>query len=121
MYVCDIIALNMHALTEDKCDNTKDSYYDEVERAFDQFPKRHMKMILGYFIAFVGREDISKPTIVNESLHLSWVRVINVYTSKNVNVRSTMFPSDKINKYTWTSLDGKTDNETGHVLIDRRQ
>jgi len=33
---------------------------------------------------------------------------------------STMFPYRNIHKYTWTSPDCKTHNQTDHVLIDRR-
>jgi hypothetical protein len=41
----------------------KDSFYEELERVFDKFPKYHMKIMLGDFIAKVGREDIFKPII----------------------------------------------------------
>jgi hypothetical protein len=34
---CDIIVLNVHAPAEDKCDDTKDSFYEELEGVFDQF------------------------------------------------------------------------------------
>jgi hypothetical protein len=36
---CDIIVLNVHAPTEDKCDDTKYSFYEELEGVFDQFPQ----------------------------------------------------------------------------------
>jgi exonuclease III len=58
-----IIVLNVHPPTEDKTDDVKDSFYEELERVFDKFPKYHMKIILGDFNAKVGREDIFKPTI----------------------------------------------------------
>jgi exonuclease III len=64
-----IIVLNVHAPTEDKIDDVKDSFYEELEHIFDKFPKYHMKMLLGDFNAKAGRKDISKPTIENESLH----------------------------------------------------
>jgi hypothetical protein len=38
---CDIIFLNMD--NEDKCDDTKDRFYEELEGVFDQFPKYHIK------------------------------------------------------------------------------
>jgi hypothetical protein len=66
---CHIIVLNVHAPTEDKTDDVKDSFYEELESVFNKFPKYHMKALLGDFNAKVGREDIFKPTIGNESLH----------------------------------------------------
>jgi len=33
----------VHAPTEDKSYITKDSFCEELERAFDQFPKYHIK------------------------------------------------------------------------------
>jgi hypothetical protein len=47
----------------------KDSFYEELECVFDKFPKYHIKILLGNFNAKVGRENIFKPTIGNESLH----------------------------------------------------
>jgi hypothetical protein len=80
--------------------------------------------LLGDFNAKVGREDILKPTTGNESLHEirndNGVRVVNFATSKNLIVKSTMFPHHTIHKSTWTSPDGKTHNQIDHILIDRR-
>jgi hypothetical protein len=45
------------------------TFYEEIKHAFDKFQKYHMKILLGDFNAKVGREDIFKPTIGNESLH----------------------------------------------------
>jgi hypothetical protein len=84
-----------------------------------------MKILLGDCNVKVGREDIFKPTIGNESLletsNDNEVRVVNFATSKNLVVKSTMFPHRKIHKYTWTSPDGKTHNQIDHILVDRRQ
>jgi hypothetical protein len=52
---CDIIVLNVHAPTEDKDDEIKDSFYKELEDVFDQFPRYHMKILLGDFNAKGGR------------------------------------------------------------------
>jgi hypothetical protein len=43
---CNIIALNAHAPTEDKDDVIKDSFYEELEQVFDQFPTYHMKILM---------------------------------------------------------------------------
>jgi len=83
-----------------------------------------MKILLGDFNAEVGREIIFKPTVGNESLHQdsndNGVGIVNFATSKNLVVKSMMFPHQNIHKYTWTSSDGKTQNQIDHILIDRR-
>ncbi|PNF26439.1 hypothetical protein B7P43_G16450 [Cryptotermes secundus] len=83
--------MNVHAPTEDKIDDIKDRLYEELEHVFDKFPKYPMKILLGDFNAKVGREDIFKPTIVNESLHEisndNGVRVVNFATSENLTVK----------------------------------
>jgi hypothetical protein len=84
-----------------------------------------MKILLVDFNAKVAREDIFKPTIGNESLHEisndNGVTLVNFATSKNLRVKSTMFPQRSIHKYTWTSPDGKTHNQIDHILVDRRR
>jgi hypothetical protein len=120
---CHIIVLNVHDPTEDKIDEVKDSFYKELERVFDKFPKYHMKFLLGNFNIKVGKEDIFKPTIGNESLHEisndNGVRVVNFATFKNLRVRSTMIPCRNIHKHTWMSPVGKTHNHIDHILVDR--
>ena len=101
-----------------------DSFYKELEKVFDHFLKYHKKMLLGDFNGKVGRENIFKPTIGQESLHQdsndNEGRLVNFATSKNLVLKSTMFPHRNIHKYTWTSSDGKTHNQIDHILIDRR-
>jgi hypothetical protein len=78
----------------------RDSFYEELERVFDKFPKYHTKILLGDFNSKVGREDIFTPAIRNESfLEVSkdhGVRVVNFATSKNLIVRSATFPHCKV-------------------------
>jgi hypothetical protein len=79
---------------------------------FDKFPKYRIKILVGEFRAKLGREDISKLTAKNESLHEinndNGVRIRNFATSKNLTVKITIFPHLSFPKYTWTSPDGKS-------------
>jgi predicted lipase len=82
-----------------------------------------MKILLGYFNAKVGRENILKPTVGKESLRQdsndNGVRIVNFATLKNLLVKSTLFLHRIIHKYTWRSNDGKTHNQIDNILIDR--
>jgi exonuclease III len=79
----------MSAPTEDKSDDSKDSFYKELDRVLDHFPKYHMKILLGDFNAKLGREDIFKPTVRNEILHQD---------SNDNGVRIVNFPLKKISR-----------------------
>jgi len=63
-----------------------------------------MKILLGDFNAKVGRENIFNSTIENESLHQdsndNGVKILNFVTSKNLVIKSTIFPHRNIHKYT---------------------
>jgi len=71
-----------------------------------------------------ARENIFKPTIANMSVHQdcndNGFRIVKFATSKNLFLKSTMFPQRNIHKYTWAYPDGKTHNQIDHILIDRR-
>jgi hypothetical protein len=115
----------VHAPTEDKNDDIKDSLYGELEQVFDQFPGYHMKILMGDFNTKVVRADISKPIIGNESLREvsndNGVRILNFAISKNLIVKRTTFPHHDIHKHTWSSPDGITHDQIDHVLIEKRR
>jgi hypothetical protein len=89
------IALNIHASTEYKTDDLKDSFCEELEYVFGTFPKYHMQILLGDF-----NENVLKPRIWNENLYEisndNGFRVGNFATSTNLTVKSSMFPNHKI-------------------------
>jgi hypothetical protein len=90
---CHIIVLKFHAPTEHKTDDMKDSFYKELERVSDKFPKYHMKILLGDFSAKVDKKDIFKPTVGNEHFNEisndNGVRLVNFATTPNLRVKST--------------------------------
>jgi hypothetical protein len=96
-----------------------------TKHVFDKFPTYHMKILLQDFSAKVGRGDVFKSTIKNESLrgisNDNTVRIEYFAASKYLIVKSTMFPLRNILKFTWISSDGKTCNQINHILIDRRR
>jgi hypothetical protein len=121
---CDITVLNVHVPTEDKTYDMKGSFYEELRIVFNKFPKSHTKILLD-LDAEVGGKDIFKPTIENENLQEisndNGLKIVNFATSKNLIVKSTMFPHRNIHKFTWTSPDGKIHNRIDHISFDRRR
>jgi hypothetical protein len=60
--------LNVHAPTEDKTEDVKGSFYEELENIFNKFSKYHINIIVGVFSSKVGREDLLQITIGSEIL-----------------------------------------------------
>jgi hypothetical protein len=57
----------------------------------------------------------------NNNNNNNGVRVVNFATSKNLVIKSTMFPHCEIHNYTWASPEGNTHNQIDRVSIDRRR
>jgi exonuclease III len=55
---CHAIVLNIHAQTEEKTEDVKDSFYHGLERVFNKFLKYNMKILLGDFNVKMRKEDI---------------------------------------------------------------
>jgi len=63
----NIIVVNVHAPSEEKRDESKDSFYEELVQVFDHFPKYHMKLLLGDFNASREREYFQANNWTGES------------------------------------------------------
>ena len=65
---CNVI-LNEHAPSKETGEDSKDRLHKEFVQVFDHFLKYHMKFLVGYFNARVGREINFKPIMWNGSIH----------------------------------------------------
>ena len=66
---CNIIVQNGHVPSEEKSDDFKSSFNEELEQGFGNIPQYHTKTLFGDFNAKLGRENIFNPTVGTENLH----------------------------------------------------
>ena len=96
-----IIDLNVHAPSEEKSDDSRDSFFcEELEQVFYHFPKYHMKTVLGDLHDKMVGTDILKPTIRNE-VYIRIVMMVqvvleqqNLSHQKNLFFKSTVCRTD---------------------------
>ena len=114
----------IHAPTEDKSEEEKDMFYDDLNKVYNKSPRRDIKLILGDMNAKVGTEEFYQPTIGRHSLHTvsneNGTRLINFASSRSMVIASTTFEHKNIHKITWKSPDGETHNQMDHLLVDSR-
>jgi hypothetical protein len=107
----------VHAPSEAKSDDSKNSFYEELEQVIHHFPKYHMKILLGDFNAKLGRENIFKLTNGNESLHKdsndNGVLNGKLCYIKIMVIKCTMFPHRNNHKITTYYLGYQIENEMG--------
>lgn len=120
----DLVIINCYAPTEDKNEDIKDNFYEDLEAVYNGLPLHCVKMVLGDFNAKIGKENRFRPTIGPDSLHNisnnNGSRLVNFASSKNLIISSTYFPRKGIHKHTWKSPDGRTQNQIDHILLNKR-
>ncbi|PNF31855.1 hypothetical protein B7P43_G08920 [Cryptotermes secundus] len=116
--------MNVHAPTEEKEEEVKDYFYQQMEETYDSIPSNDIKVILGDLNAKIGKEKEYRGVIGTESLHdttnHNGIKLIDFAESKNLIISSTYFPHKNIHKRTWAAPDGVTFNQIDHVLIEKR-
>lgn len=120
----NITIINVHAPSEDKDDNTKNTFYNKLDKAVGKVPKFDMRLIIGDFNGKIGKEIIYQPIIGKHSIHPetsnNGTRMIELAAANNLKISSTYFPHKNIHKQTWKSPDGRTSNQIDHVLASAK-
>lgn len=65
----DICKMNGYAPTENKEEEVKNIFYEDLERLFDYLPNNFIKIIAGDLNAQVGKEQFLRPKIGQETWH----------------------------------------------------
>lgn len=120
----NITMLNFHAPTEEKDDETKDEFYEQLEEIIDRIPITHVKIVIGDANAKIGNEDIFKSITGGESKHDrsndNGLRIINMAIEKQMKIMSTHFKRKDIYKGTWIIPRNNETNQIDHVLIGEK-
>lgn len=119
-----ISIINVHAPTNEKKDEIKDQFYEEIGKVVNALPRYDVKIVLGDFNAKIGREEVYKSITGGYSLHgktnENGEKLIQYATESRMKIMSTSFERKSIYKGTWMSPDGKTCNQIDHVLIEAK-
>lgn len=113
--------IKSHAPTEEKPQNEKEEFYEDLEAVYRHCPKNDIKIIMGDMNAKVRQEPIFSLTIGRNTFHKksndNGLRLINL--AALLNMASTCFQNRNIHKAALVSPDGST-NQIDHLLIETR-
>ena len=118
----NITLINVHAPTEEKEEEEKDKFYDDLQRACERVPKHDIVLILGDLNAKIGKEkayeNVTGKHMLHEVSNQNGELVSNFAIENNMTVMSTQFQHKTIQNGTWTSPDFTKVNQIDHVHIN---
>lgn len=116
--------ITVHAPTEDKTEQEKEDFYEELENVFNLCQEYDMVTILGDFNAKIGREDEMRGTVGKYSMHENSNEngnlLIEFSVRNNLIIKSTCFPHKQIHLGTWKVPGSDIVNQIDHVLTKKR-
>lgn len=116
--------IQCYAPTNVAQEEEKEDFYISLQSLLDRTPRRDMKIVMGDLNAKVGDNNTGKELIMgrhgvgtcNENGEL----FTDFCSFNDLVIGGTIYPHRKIHKTTWTSPDGKTENQIDHFTIDRK-
>jgi hypothetical protein len=110
---------------EDKEEDIKEQFYEELQRIQDRVPKHDVIIILGAMNAKLGKEKAFSQVVGHHTLHNiskeNGEMEANYAISNDMFLISTNIQHKKIHVGTWTSPDPQTINQIDHVTVSKEK
>jgi exonuclease III len=121
----NITLINAYAPTEDKTEEIKEQFYDNLQSMVDKVPKSDLIIILGDVNAKLGKEPAYQKITGEHTLHEETNRngelLCDFAAANNMIVMSTQFQHKHIRKGTWRSPNYNIINQIDHVLVNQNK
>ena len=121
----NITLINAYAPTEDKTEEIKEQFYDDLQYMVDKVPESDLMIILGDVNAKLGKEPAYQKIIGKHTLHEETNRngelLCDIAAANNMIVMSTQLQHKQIHKGTWRSPDNSSINQIDHVLVNQNK
>ena len=102
----------------------KDEFYNQLQAVVDKIPSRDLKIIMGDLNAKVGSDNKDREQIMGThgtgTQNENGEMFAEFCAFNDLVIGGTLFPHKSIHKTTWTSPDGKTQNQIDHITIGRK-
>ena len=117
----NINIVQVYAPTNDAPAEEKDDFYTRLQEVVDKLPIRDVNVVMGDLNAKVGCDNSSLEHIMGRhgvgEANDNGERLQDFCAFNRLVIGGTVFPHKKIHKTTWTSPDGRTENQIDHFCI----
>ncbi|XP_073821416.1 uncharacterized protein [Musca autumnalis] len=107
--------------TEEAEESAKNMFYEQLTTTINGIANRDLLILLGDFNAKIGCENEGLSHIMGKhgmgTRNDNGERLVEFCQATQLVIGGSLFPHKRIHKYTWTSPDGKTQNQIDHICI----
>jgi len=117
----NITVISAHAPTNEKDDQEKESFYENLEDVYNRIPRYDMVIIIGDFNTKIGKQDYQQQVVGKYTIHDTSNENGNMLTQfatrNRLIIKSTMFPHKYIHRGTWKIPGSNEVNQIDHALV----
>ena len=111
-----------YAPINDADEEDKDQFYSALQAVLDDIPRHDVMLLMGDFNAKVGSNNMNRERVMGRhglgDLTDNGERLVGLCEENDLVVGGTLFAHKNIHKLTWTSPDGRTQNQIDHIIIN---
>ena len=113
--------IQCYAPTNDAVEETKDMFYQQLQKAIDNVPSHDVLLVIGDLNAKVGCSNERREKIMGGKgcgdINENGERLADICGLNDLVIGGTIFEHKEIHKLTWISPDGNVKNQIDHVSI----
>ena len=114
----------VYAPTNEASEETKTVYMEQLQAVIETVPKHDMLLVIGDFNAKVGADNAGYERVMGREgtgvMNDNGERLVNLCEVNRLIVTGTLFPHKLKHKLTWTSPNGKSENQIDHILVSKQ-
>ena len=112
-----------YAPTNDKTDETKDEFYNQLLDIMSNLGDKNINLIMGDFNAKIGSDNQGYENVMGVHglgvMNDNGERFVNACAINNIVIVGSVFTHKRIHKATWVSPDQVTENQIDHIGINK--
>ena len=116
--------IQCYAPTNAATEEEKEEFYSSLQSLLEQSPKRDIKFVMGDMNAKVGADNTDRELYMGKhgvgTCNENGELFADFCAFNDLVIGGTIFPHKTIHKTTWSSPDGKTENQIDHFTVSRK-